>query len=261
MLNPGSLVARPSTERVRRFSNRPKRVCLGPKPPGHADRVDSGFAPPRGFITGSVHLAVVAAAQRDDELVAHLAPEPSAAPTEDDGHLRACAHKSDKIAWPRICNGSCPEPDAARVTRAGAGERRAGGLWGTPHPQRGTARTPPGPNPRQDWLSCRQGSVERPRVRDLAGQELALPSWEHVGGLARQVGDEPDADQRVDAEIPPSGAASRGRCSGASGGWRVEVGGFAALHGVVGGAHEGMDGCGSVPARHHAGADRRHPHR
>jgi hypothetical protein len=56
------------------------------------------------------------------------------------------------------------------------------------------------------------------------------------------VGDEPDADQRVDAEIPPSGAASRGRCSGASGGWRVEIGGFAALRGVVGGAHEGWMG-------------------
>ena len=79
-------------------------------------------------------------------------------------------------------------------------------------------------------------AVERPRVRDLAGQELALPSWEQRGrgGLARQVGDEPDADQRLDAEIPPSGAASRGRCSGAGGGWRVEVGGFAALRGVVG---------------------------
>src|SRR5450759_667935 len=42
-------------------------------------------------------------------------------------------------------------------------------------------------------------AVGRPRVRDLGGR-----------GLARQVGDEPDADQRIDAEIPPSGAASRG---------------------------------------------------
>ena len=34
-----------------------------------------GFAPPGGFVTGSVHLAMMAAAQRDDEFVAHLAPE------------------------------------------------------------------------------------------------------------------------------------------------------------------------------------------
>jgi hypothetical protein len=27
----------------------------------------------------------------------------------------------------------------------------------TPRPQRGTAWTPLGPTPRQDWLSCRQG--------------------------------------------------------------------------------------------------------
>jgi hypothetical protein len=61
--------------RVWGFSDRPKRVCLGPKRPGGADGVNSGFAPPRGFVTGSVHLAMMAAAQRDDEFVAHLAPE------------------------------------------------------------------------------------------------------------------------------------------------------------------------------------------
>ena len=39
-------------------------------------------------------------------------------------------------------------------------------------------------------------SVERLRVRDLAGQELALPSWERAVAedWARQMGDEPDAD-------------------------------------------------------------------
>ena len=105
-------------------------------------------------------------------------------------------------------------------------------------------------------------AVERPRVRDLAGQELTLPrlGTRDRRGLAGQVGDEPDADQRLDAEIPPSGAASRGRCSSAGGGRPVEVGGFAALRGVVGWAHEGMDGCGSIRARHHGGADRWHPH-
>ena len=68
------------------------------------------------------------------------------------------------------------------------------------------------------------------------------------------MGDEPDADQRLDAEIPPSGAASRGRYSGAGGGWRVEVGGFTTLRGIVGCAHEGMDGRGPIRARHHGGA-------
>ena len=61
--------------RVRGFSNRSERVCFGPKRPGGADSVDSGFAPPRGFVTRSMHLAMMAAAQRDDEFVADLAPE------------------------------------------------------------------------------------------------------------------------------------------------------------------------------------------
>lgn len=39
---------------------------------------------------------------------------------------------------------------------------------------------------------------------------------------------------------------SRGRCSRAGRGRNIEVGGFAALRGVVGCAHEGMDGCGSA---------------
>jgi hypothetical protein len=46
-------------------------------------------------------------------------------------------------------------------------------------------------------------------------------------------------------------AASRGRCPGADGGRRVEVGGFAALRGIVGGAHEGMDGRGSSHSIHY----------
>ena len=45
--------------------------------------------------------------------------------------------------------------------------------------------------------------IERPRVRGLDGEELALPSWEAAvrRGLARQMGDEPDADQRLDAQV------------------------------------------------------------
>src|SRR5580700_3003141 len=136
------------------------------------------------------------------------------------------------------------------------------GLWGSSRPERGTAWTPLGPNPRQAWISCRQGNSRaaaraRPCWAGAVASELG-PCGR--GGLARQVGDEPDADQRLDAEIPPCGAASRGRCSGADGSRRVEVGSFAALRGVVGCAHEGMDGCGPVRARHHGGADRRYPH-
>ena len=53
-------------------------------------------------------------------------------------------------------------------------------------------------------------SVERPRVRDLRGQETGAAELGACGrgGLARQVGNEPDADQRLNAEIPPGGAAS-----------------------------------------------------
>ena len=61
--------------RVRSFSNRSNRVCLGPERPGGADGVNSGFTPPCGFVTGSVRLAMMAAAQRDGEIVAHLAPK------------------------------------------------------------------------------------------------------------------------------------------------------------------------------------------
>ena len=50
-------------------------MCLGPKGPGSADGVDSSLAPPCGFVTGSVHLAMMAAAQRDDEFVAHFSPK------------------------------------------------------------------------------------------------------------------------------------------------------------------------------------------
>jgi uncharacterized protein len=55
-------------------------------------------------------------------------------------------------------------------------------LWGSARPQRGTARTPLGPNRTQGKIGFHAGKVaiERPRVRDLAGQELALPSWDRA---------------------------------------------------------------------------------
>ena len=36
---------------------------------------DTGVFPPSGFITTAMHLAMMAAAQRDDEFVAHFAPK------------------------------------------------------------------------------------------------------------------------------------------------------------------------------------------
>ena len=36
---------------------------------------DTGLFPPSGFITTAMDLAMMAAAQRDDEFVAHLAPQ------------------------------------------------------------------------------------------------------------------------------------------------------------------------------------------
>src|SRR6476469_3889736 len=42
--------------------------------------------------------------------------------------------------------------------------------------------------------------VERPRGRGMDGREVTIPSWGNggAGGLARSLGDEPDADQCVD---------------------------------------------------------------
>jgi hypothetical protein len=61
----------------------------------------------------------------------------------------------------------------------------------------------------QDRLPCRKVAMERPRVRGLDGKELPLPSWEQAveeNWLGR-LGDEPDADQRVDAQVSACGRA------------------------------------------------------
>jgi putative transposase len=124
------------------------------------------------------------------------------------------------------------EKDAEEVCgpRHARGEGRRGHRWG---------RT-------RGKIGFHGGKVEleRPRVRDFDGQELPLPSWERRGGLAWSVGDEPDADQRVDAEVSSSGATSGRRRSGSAGCGRVEIGDLAPLRGVISGAHEGMDGVG-----------------
>jgi hypothetical protein len=48
---------------------------LKPQDPGGGQWIDSGSAPPRGFIAVSVELAMMPPAQRDGELIADLAPK------------------------------------------------------------------------------------------------------------------------------------------------------------------------------------------
>src|SRR5262249_38933151 len=74
------------------------------------------------------------------------------------------------------------------------------------------------------------------------------------------MGDEPDAAQRLHAEIPTRGAASGGRRAGAGGVWRVEVGGFSAFCGAVEHTAAGMAGRRAFRPRSPGGADRRHSH-
>ena len=105
-------------------------------------------------------------------------------------------------------------------------------------------------------------AVERPRVRDLGGQELALPSWERavaedwLGKWAmnlmlinvstrkfRRAVRLPEGDVPAPAGAGVSkSAASRH---------------FVALSAA---RMKEWDGCGSVRTRHHGGADRWHPH-
>ena len=73
--NRGCIRARSPPVGIQGFSNRPKRVCFGPKHPGGAYGVDAGVFPPCTFITAAMHLAVVSPAQRHGELVADLAPK------------------------------------------------------------------------------------------------------------------------------------------------------------------------------------------
>ena len=78
--------------------------------------------------------------------------------------------------------GSMMEQDAEQAcgARHARGDGRRGHRWG---------RT-------QGKIGFHAGkvAVERPRVRDLGGQELALPSWSvRSRRTGRQVGDEPDA--------------------------------------------------------------------
>ena len=80
------------------------------------------------------------------------------------------------------------------------------------------------------------------------------------GGLARQVGHEPDVDQRLDTQVRSFSSAARGRCSSICGVWPVEIGRLSPLRRAVGGAHEGVDGERSLRPRFAGDPDRRHPY-
>src|SRR6266550_1633602 len=95
-------------------------------------------------------------------------------------------------------------------------------------------------------------SQNRAAVQGVTAAELGTGQR---GGLAWSVGDEPDVDQRIDAEVSSSGAASGRRRTGSTRRRRIEIGDLAPLRGVIGGAHEGMDCVGPRPSRHHGGAD------
>ncbi|MGY3695837.1 hypothetical protein ACVIGA_005917 [Bradyrhizobium sp. USDA 3240] len=77
--------------------------------------------------------------------------------------------------------------------------------------------------------------VERPRVRGVDGGEVTIPNWETAAqeGLAGSLGDEPDADQCVDAPVRPCCPRVTCRHRPDRG---FEVGGLAEVRSAVGGA-------------------------
>jgi len=87
-------------------------------------------------------------------------------------------------------------------------------------------------------------AIERPRLRGFDGKEQALPSWEGattedwLGKWAH----EPDADQRLDAQVQTFGSLARGRSAGSQRFWPIEIGRLPGFCRAVGGATEGMDG-------------------
>ena len=52
-----------------------QRIGLQPQRASSGGRIDTSFFPPRGFIATAMDLAMMAATQRNDKFVAHLAPE------------------------------------------------------------------------------------------------------------------------------------------------------------------------------------------
>ena len=80
-------------------------------------------------------------------------------------------------------------------------------------------------------------------------------------GSARAMGAEPDADQRLDAQVRPRGSPARRRRSRRAGRRRLEIGGLAPVRRAVGGAHGRMDGGRPVAARLARHPDRWPAHR
>src|SRR5438874_8945311 len=131
-------------------------------------------------------------------------------------------------------------------------------MWATAFAQRGPARSSLGAHGGQARLPRWQGrnraaSGTRARREGTAAGKLGAGGG---GGLARPVGDEPDADQRVDAQVSACGTIASGRRSDTGGERRIEVGGLAPLRGALGCTHAGVDGLGAVEARSLGGADR-----
>src|SRR6516225_5548669 len=90
---------------------------------------------------------------------------------------------------------------SARLSSSTFGRR--GGLRAAAFAQRGPARPSLGAHGGQDRLPCRQGrngatSGPRAQRKRIAAAKLGAGGR---GGLARPVGDEPDADQRIDAQV------------------------------------------------------------
>ena len=101
--------------------------------------------------------------------------------------------------------------------------------------------------------------VARPRVRDRAGKEVSLESWQALrdGNLLLDVGAQPDGAERVDPQVPPRGPSARGRPGESA--WRrhLEVGRFPALCGAVTQEDEGLARLGSLGTRPASHPDRR----
>src|SRR6478736_8388547 len=102
-------------------------------------------------------------------------------------------------------------------------------MWATAFAQRGPARSSLGAYGGQDRLPCWQGrnrAASGPRARRERTAAGKLGAGDR-GGLARPVGDEPDADQRLDAQVSACRTIAGGRRAGAGRERGIEVGGLA----------------------------------
>ena len=88
---------------------------LQPQRAGGDGWIDTGLFPPCGFITTAMDLAMMAAAQRDDEFVAHLAPERTMLREPKVMRIRRLAPTNQTgLLGTRICVGLVPKPTRLR---------------------------------------------------------------------------------------------------------------------------------------------------